>query len=230
MSVNPTNQEPLIEITVIPVTPLRQNCQVYANKQTGECFVVDPGGDAHLIKEFLDQNKLRCVKILLTHGHFDHIGGVTSLRNLLGYPVAVIGPCQQDEIFFDRVMLSVSNYQLPQSDFADFTMDRSLGDSLVTDGQELTLLGINFVARHTPGHSPGHVVYIAHQLKHVIAGDLVFRESVGRTDLLGSSFADLEKSVKTVIFSLDDAYTLIPGHGVDTTVGHERKYNPYVRP
>lgn len=214
------------QVYLLPVTPIQQNCRIFVNKETNQAFVVDPGGDAQALYQALTGLNVTLQAIVLTHGHFDHIGGVEVLRS--HFPgVPVYGPFVQDEFMFDNVVARAAEFGLNPDEFANYNPQPEKGDRFFSDAEVLELCGLEFEVRHTPGHSPGHAVLINHQGKFVLCGDLLFQNSVGRTDLVGGSFSTLKESVERVIWPLD-GYALLSGHGPDTTVDHEKRNNPYV--
>ncbi|RIY32484.1 hypothetical protein CKF54_04740 [Psittacicella hinzii] len=216
-----------LEIYKLPVGAIQQNCRIFVNVETKEAFVVDPGAQAQDIFNFISKNNLKVEAIILTHGHFDHIGGVEPLRKLLG-DVKVIGPFAQDGYMFNKALARAQEFGF-DDEVADFNQDPTKGDRFFEEGEVLTLAGQEYTVLFTPGHSPGHGVLVDKDNRIIIAGDLLFRGSVGRTDLEGSSFADLEASLQNKVYPLEGDYTVLPGHGPDTTLERERKLNPYVR-
>lgn len=224
LSMSQTIPEPVLGIAVVRVTPIMQNCQIHLNRHTQRAFIVDPGGSVSRILEKLRELQVEVEAIVLTHGHFDHIGGVSALREQLGAEIPVLGPFAQDGFFFNKVVSRAAQFGLPCEDgMGDFIPQEQ--DRFFIQGEILKLVGSEFEVRHTPGHSPGHAILINHAHKYVICGDLVFQQGYGRTDLEGSSQEALEASIRDEIFTLPDDYVIIPGHGATTTVGAEKGYN-----
>ena len=211
----------MLNITTLPVTAFMQNCRILAHDETNDAVVVDPGGDAALIESFLEQSKLKLTAILLTHGHLDHAGATaTLLKNHPG--ITVYGPHADDEFLLDSLKTQSLSFGIP--------FDGAFKCSYVTDGQELKLFNdASFKVLHTPGHTPGGVCFYCPEENFVLVGDTIFRESIGRTDFPRGNFDDLIHSIKTKLFTLPDETDVMPGHMEDTTIGHEKSHNPYVR-
>ena len=210
-----------LRAAIIPVTPLQQNCTLLWDDQTKAAIVVDPGGDVPTILETVASLGVRVERILLTHGHIDHAGGAAELRDALpGVPLH--GPDQRDAFLLDTLAEAGAQYGL-------------LGarpvrpDAWLTEGDTVTLGDHVFEVRHTPGHTPGHVVFIHHAANVALLGDVLFRGSVGRTDFIpyGDTGA-LLRSIRDKIMPLPDPMTFICGHGPASTIGAERATNPYV--
>lgn len=195
---------------------LRVNCYIIETAP-GRCVIIDLGGDPDRLMKFLDLHKLKLRKILLTHGHFDHIGGVEAVRRLTGAEVYI----HED----DAKMLSSAEYSLaagmsfhpfePVEEYTAIT-----GDSIINDGDR------SFQVMHTPGHSCGSVCYICGDI--IFSGDTLFKESIGRSDFPGSNSIDLDNSLRSLSLLSGD-YKVLPGHGPSTTLNYERLTNPFMK-
>lgn len=199
------------------VTELEENCYVVWDEQSRDCVVIDPGGEVERIERFLGDQKLAPALILNTHGHIDHIGGNAQLRRATGARIGVHAE--------DAPMLS--SRLLCGADWLGWSFEEHLPDFLLLEGSNITSGSLVFEVAHTPGHSPGSVSLYLADAGHVFSGDLVFRGGVGRWDLPGGDQAVLMKSIREQFLSLPDAVHVHPGHGPATTVGLERRTNPY---
>ena len=199
------------------VGPLACNCYVIGDPITREAIVIDPGGDADELAEVIHGRELRVVEIVATHAHFDHVIAAEQLRSLTGAPFRLHA---SDNAVLDwysesgRIFLAV---ELPPPPEVDAPLDE--GDKLVAGSLELEVL-------HTPGHSPGSISLLAPAT--VFAGDTLFSSSIGRSDLPGGDDALLRKVIRGKLFSLGDETDVFPGHGPPTTIGQERRLNPFV--
>jgi hydroxyacylglutathione hydrolase len=208
-----------ISITVIPVTPYEQNCSILLCTKTGSAVVVDPGGDVDRILSYVKRIHARVEKVLLTHGHLDHVGGATELAKILNAPIW--GPHEGDKFWLDQLEQSSRMMGFPVVN--SFVPDQWLKD------QDIIRFGnISLDVIHCPGHTPGHVVFFHKESKTAFVGDVLFQGSVGRTDFPGSSFEELADSITQKLWPLGDDVRFIPGHGPDSTFGEERESNPYV--
>jgi hydroxyacylglutathione hydrolase len=204
---------------IIPVTPFAQNCTVLWCDVSRQAAVIDAGGDLARIIDFVDTQKLRVEKLLLTHGHIDHAGGAAALAQRLG--VAIEGPQQEDAFWLDQLPQQGKNFGFAHSD--PLTPQRWLvQDDTVTVGQE-TLRVI-----HCPGHTPGHVVFYSEAASLLIAGDVLFQGSIGRTDFPRGNHRQLIDAIHNKLFVLPDDTIVLPGHGPLTTLGDEKHSNPFV--
>jgi hydroxyacylglutathione hydrolase len=196
---------------------LEVNCYIIGDEETKEAVVIDPGGDEDEILEVLNHHGLKLKTIIDTHGHFDHVDANQPLKDATGADIAI------HEL--DAPMLGK-----PSAEAMFFTGNRlrlSSADILLKEGDVLTFGKYRLKVLHTPGHTPGGISLVMEDAPLVYVGDLLFQGSIGRTDFPGGSFEDLINAVKTKIFPLGDNYTVYPGHGPVTTVGQERKYNPF---
>lgn len=204
---------------IVPVTPFQQNCTLVWSDATKVGAVVDPGGDVERIRGAIAQAGITIEKILITHGHIDHAGGAAELAEALGVPVE--GPHKAD-----AALLAT----LPASGLAfGITGARALTpDRWLEDGDTVTVSDLVFSVLHCPGHSPGSVVLFNDANRFALVGDVLFRGSVGRTDLPGGNHADLIASIKTKVLPLGDDVAFICGHGPTSTIGAERETNPFI--
>lgn len=197
---------------------LQTNAYVVVNSQRTHAIVIDPGTADGTLMRKLDGLKVEA--ILLTHAHFDHIGGVDALRKKYGCPVYIHSAEK------DWLTDAAKNGSLRWSDVTPAIVTDP-PEHLLADGQELQFVGETFVVKHTPGHSPGSVGFLVGDL--LFAGDALFRRSIGRTDLPGGSQDQLNRSIREKLYVLPDDVLVLPGHGPETTIGEERRENPYVR-
>jgi len=211
--------EPKLQIRVVPVTPLQQNCSLIWNEATKNAALVDPGGDAERLQAALGQFGLRLTRMWLTHGHLDHAGAAAELRELTG--VAVEGPHKDDQFWLDQIEDNARRYGV--SGLRNVTPDRYFDD-----GEVLEFEGVRFEVAHTPGHTPGHVVIHNTALKIAFVGDVLFAGSIGRTDFPRGDHATLIRSITTKLWPLGQDIAFVPGHGPTSTFGRERQSNPFV--
>ncbi|MEZ3498105.1 MBL fold metallo-hydrolase [Pantoea sp. KPR_PJ] len=205
---------------IIPVTAFAQNCSVIWCETTREAALVDPGGDAAKIVAALQQLNLKPAQILLTHGHLDHVGAAAELAE--HYQVPIVGPQKQDAFWLEA--LPVQSQMFGLAECAPFTPTRWLeeGDSVQVGKVTLEIL-------HTPGHTPGHIVFFDRAGRLLISGDVIFQGGVGRTDFPQGSHQDLIASIKGKLLPLGDDVTFVPGHGPTSTLGRERISNPFLQ-
>lgn len=224
MSQNTTNSSaaglPPIQILIIPVTPFQQNCSLVWNPATMKGAVVDPGGDVPEILSAVRQHGVEVEKIVLTHGHIDHVGGAADLAAELKVPVE--GPHESDRMLIQRAADQASQFGLPPVTPVE-------PDRWLADGDVVEFAGRSFDVLHCPGHAPGHVVFFDKELRLAISGDVLFAGSVGRTELPGGDHETLIQSIKTKLYPLGDDVTFLPGHGPASTIGQERATNPFLK-
>jgi hydroxyacylglutathione hydrolase len=212
--------EPPIQVVVIPVTGFQQNCSLVFDKKSRRGAVIDPGGDVEKIEKVLGEHGVTVERIVLTHGHIDHIGGAAELAERLG--VEVVGPHRADKMLIDRV-------EEQARDFGVAGVRAVTPDRWLEEGDSVEIGGRNFQVLHCPGHAPGHVVFFDPELRFALSGDVIFAGSVGRTDLPGGDHETLIASIRDKLLPLGDDVTFLPGHGPASTLGHERQTNPFLK-
>ncbi|MEZ5825272.1 MAG: MBL fold metallo-hydrolase [Geminicoccaceae bacterium] len=211
-----------LKLAIIPVTPLQQNCSLFFDEASKEGVIVDPGGDVERIRSVLDQTGVTVSTILLTHGHMDHAGGATELKEVLGGDVPIIGPDQRDRFLLEG--LAAQGLQFGLTGARDCEPDRFLAE-----GEELVLLGETFEILHCPGHTPGHLVYANRRMNFAFMGDVLFQGSIGRTDFPYGDHRALLDAIHDKILPLGDDMGFICGHGPGSTIGEERAANLFLQ-
>jgi len=191
------------------------NTYILWDEETLETYIIDPGGENYRILEVVEKNKLNVKAIINTHGHIDHIAGIPELQKDLQIPFY---------IHEADVPVVQQSAQAAQMFGIDFTGNPKI-DGYLTDGQILTLGKNEIEVLHTPGHSPGGVCFKMES--DVLVGDTLFANSIGRTDLPGGSYSQLLDSIQKKLMVLDDNMRVYPGHMGSTTIGHEKKFNPF---
>jgi hydroxyacylglutathione hydrolase len=202
----------------IVVGPLGVNCFILGDPSAGEGIIVDPGADAERIFAMAKRLGLKIRYVINTHGHFDHIGGN---RQVLAATGAQLLIHREDSPFLSRAADVATMYGLTTENSPP--ADRFLEDGMVVDFGRYGLKVI-----HTPGHTPGGCCLYLEDQGKVITGDTLFAEGVGRTDFPGSSHEALMEGIRTKLMTLPDSTVAYPGHGPSTTIGHEKRYNPYI--
>lgn len=208
-----------LTVAIVPVTAFAQNCTILMCNDTHKAAVVDPGGDLPRILQQAKDMGAEVEQILLTHAHIDHAGGTAALARELKVPV--VGPQEGDLFWIQGLPQQSAMFGFPQAE--TFTPDRWLHD-----GDQVTVGKVTLDVIHTPGHTPGHVVFYSAADKLAIVGDVIFQGSIGRTDFPQGNHGQLVSSIRDKLFPLGDAVTFIPGHGPESTFGEERRSNPFV--
>lgn len=205
-----------LNMKVLVVGSLGVNCYILHEEGDNEAVVIDPGGSEEAVWMHISAEGLTLKAILNTHAHADHIGAVDFLREKTGAKFYLHEA--------DAPMLLDARKNL--SAFMGMPIVTKPADVLLKGGEVLDICHMKFTVLHTPGHSPGGICYLMED--RVFSGDTLFAESVGRTDFPGSSAKDLMTSVREKLLVLPDEIKVYCGHGPETTIGHERKYNPYI--
>lgn len=210
--------QPPLKATIIPVTPLQQNCTLFWCTQTMRAAVVDPGGDLPRIRQAIAQAGVTVEKILITHGHLDHCGGAAALARELNVPIE--GPHEADRFWIARLDDDSRTWGVPAEVFEP--------NRWLDDGQQVTIGDLTLDVYLCPGHTPGHVVFHHPPSKLAIVGDVLFQGSVGRTDFPMSDPQALITSIVIKLWPLGDDTVFLPGHGGVSNFGAERANNPFV--
>jgi glyoxylase-like metal-dependent hydrolase (beta-lactamase superfamily II) len=205
---------------IIPVTPFEQNASLLWEEPSGKAAVVDPGGDLALILARVEQLGLELEKILITHAHIDHAGAAGELSRRLALPIE--GPHREDDFWIQALPEQSQMFGFPAAE--TFEPDRWLqqGDRVRVGDEELEV-------RHCPGHTPGHVIFFHPRDRLAIVGDVLFKGSIGRTDFPRGDHAALLAAIRAQLWTLGDDVVFIPGHGPMSSIGEERRSNPFVR-
>ncbi|MFO1073131.1 MAG: MBL fold metallo-hydrolase [Geminicoccaceae bacterium] len=215
---------PGLKAAIVPVTPFQQNCSILWDEASMRGAVIDPGGEVERIGEALAKLGVTVEKILLTHGHIDHAGGAAALKEVLeaaGAQVPIEGPDERDRFLLEGLERQGREYGMPG-------VRNVLPDRWLKEGETITIGGHAFDVLHCPGHTPGHLVFVNRTDRFAIVGDVLFRGSVGRTDFPYGDTAALLSSVRDKLFPLGDDIAFLCGHGPGSTIGVERRTNPYV--
>ena len=216
-----------MQVAVVPVTPFSQNCTLIWDDATKQAVVVDPGGDVPRILEAVAQLGLDVGAIWITHGHLDHAAGVPELAAALNarpdHPrIDVVGPDARDAPLLQA--LAQQGAMFGVKGLQNVTPDRWL-----TEGEQVSVGTHVFDVLHCPGHTPGHVVFVNHAAKFAQVGDVLFQNSVGRTDFPYGDHDALIRAIKTKLLPLGDDYGFVCGHGPNSTIGAERRGNPFIQ-
>lgn len=205
--------------TQLPLGTFQTNCYILWN-ESRESLIIDPGAEPEKVNNFLHEHGLNPMAILLTHAHLDHIGAVDVLREQWGIPVYV------HDLEQDWLVDPEKNGSAHFPGFEEIRLKPA--DQLVKTEGELSIGTFFFSILETPGHSPGSLSFYFPKQSVVFSGDALFFGSIGRTDLLGGDFDTLLSSIKTKLLTLPDETKVCPGHGLETTVGHEKETNPFL--
>jgi glyoxylase-like metal-dependent hydrolase (beta-lactamase superfamily II) len=212
----------MLKIEQFTFNPFGENTYVLSD-ETGQCVIVDPGcytkEEKEELSRYIDDNGLKPVKILLTHAHIDHVLGINYLTGKYNLPI-VMNEIEVELLRSAAVYGQMWGIQVEPSPEPS---------SFLKEGDQFKFGNCSLDVYFTPGHSPGSLCFLHRESLQLLAGDVLFNESIGRTDLPGGNFETLERSIKDKLYTMDERVIVYPGHGPSTTIGHEKKHNPFVR-
>lgn len=206
-------------LETFPVGPLACNCTILGDEETGEAIVIDPGDEVRRIHRRLTELGLKLKQILVTHAHIDHVGGALALKRLTGAPILL----NEDDLPLLKMMETQAGW------LGVDTPETAPPDAKLADGLLVGLGRYPAQVIHTPGHTQGSVCLHFAPLKLLVAGDTLFAGSIGRTDLPGGDYGQIIDSIQTRLLGLPDETRVLTGHGPPTSIGAERRSNPFLR-
>ena len=204
---------------ILPVGVLQCNCSIFGDEHTLDAIVIDPGDNIEDVLAILEKHSLRVKAIVITHAHIDHIGGAAKLKAATGAPVLMNA---NDQELYDHLDVQASWLGMEPP-------ARTAIDGPARDGDVLTLGPAEFRVLHTPGHTQGSISLWIPAENKLIAGDTLFRDSIGRTDLPGGNPRQILRSIAGQLLRLPEETVVIPGHGTNTTIGREKERNPFLQ-
>ena len=207
-------------VETFPVGWLQCNCTIIGDEKTGEAIVVDPGDDPMEVLDRLKKHGLTARQIVCTHTHIDHVGAICDLQEKAETPASIH---KADLFLFEKLDMQAQWIGMP-------VPKKGAIDHFVEDGDAVVCQGVELGVIHTPGHTPGSATFqLAGDRNVLFTGDTLFAHSIGRTDLWGGSQQQILRSIHSKLMTFDDDTLVIPGHGRETTIGHERRYNPFLK-
>ncbi len=209
----------MMKYCTVPVTHYQQNCSLLWCEETGQAAFVDPGGDVDKLLAALSERELTLSKILLTHGHMDHVGGTAEISEKFSVPI--IGPHKGDAFWIEGL-----GDQAKMMGFAPVSVFEPT--QWLNDGDRVSVGNVELSVHHCPGHTPGHVVFFHKPTAQAFVGDVLFHGSIGRTDFPRGNHDQLIRSIREKLWPLGDDVNFVPGHGPQSTFGEERSNNPFV--
>ena len=208
-----------LKVEIIPVTAFQQNCSLVWCDSTNEAALIDPGGNTELLLERIAAHGVQLKQILLTHAHIDHAGAAADIAEQ--HDIPIIGPHKADQFWIDKLSDQSRMFQFPEA--RPFVPQRWLDQ-----GDEVQVGKETMQVFHCPGHTPGHVVFYHPTIGLLFVGDVLFQNSIGRTDFPQGDHATLIQSIHDKLMVLDDQVQFVPGHGPMSTIGQERQHNPFL--
>jgi glyoxylase-like metal-dependent hydrolase (beta-lactamase superfamily II) len=207
-------------IETFPVGLLQCNCTIVGDETSREALVIDPGDDPDVILEKLAVHRLTLKQIVCTHTHIDHVGAIFELQRRAGTPASIH---KADLFLFEKLDVQAQwlGIETPKSGAIEHFLN---------DGSSVACSGVELGVIHTPGHTPGSTTFLLAGTRNVLfAGDTLFKNGIGRTDLWGGSYPEIISSIQHKLMTLDEDTLVVAGHGPSTTIGHERRSNPFLR-
>jgi len=208
-----------LNVQIIPVTPFQQNCALLWDEDSKTAAIIDPGGDIPKIQAAIAQAGAVVEAIFITHGHLDHAGGAAELAAALNVPI--FGPDRRDEMLIADLPSQGGRFGMQPKSFTP--------EKWLSEGEVVSMGGHEFSVLHCPGHTPGHIVFINHADKFAVVGDVLFRNSVGRTDFPYGDHQALISAITEKLLPLGDDFVFICGHGLGSTFGKQRQTNPFLQ-
>lgn len=208
-----------MKVIVIPVTPYEQNCSLIICEETKTAAIVDPGGDVARILSVVEKHGVSVDKVLLTHGHLDHVGGTEAIAKSLNVPI--IGPEKEDLFWLEQLEAQSQRFGFP-------THNSFTPTAWLEENEIVNVGNIKLKVLHIPGHTPGHIALLDTQSKQVIVGDILFNGGIGRFDFPRGNRQQLLNGIKQKLLTLDGETVVYPGHGPTTTIAKERATNPFL--
>lgn len=209
-----------LKAIIIPVTVFQQNCTLLYDDETKRGVLVDPGGDWSRVAQAIEQAGIKVEAIWITHAHVDHAGGAMEAKEALNVPV--IGSNIADKPLMDNLITTAKEYGMTG-------VRNCVPDRWLEEGDIVDCGGHSFKVYHTPGHAPGHVIYFNDETRLALVGDVLFHNSIGRTDFPFCSYDDLMSSLKEKVLPLGDDVVFISGHGSMSTIGEEKLHNQFLQ-
>lgn len=209
----------MIQIMHLPMGPLQTNCYVVVCEKTMRAAVIDPAWEGRAIAATADGEGFQITHILITHSHFDHVGGLGQLKEATGAKIYM----------HPEAVETLQGAELASNLFRMSIPPVPPADVMISEGEVITVGQLKFHVLFTPGHAPGHVSFYMPDFNVIFSGDVLFQQGIGRTDLPGGDAALLMKSIKEKLLTLPDETHVLSGHGNPTTVGAEKKSNPFLR-
>ncbi len=208
-----------MKLRIVPVTSYQQNCSIIACESSNAAAFIDPGGEAGKLAAIADAAGLKPSMVLLTHGHLDHVGGAAELA--ARYAIPVIGPHQADGYWLEMLPQQADMFGFPPAEALQ-------PDRWLEEGEVIELGEEKLEVLHCPGHTPGHVVFYNRAAGLLFSGDVLFKGSIGRSDFPGGDHDQLIASINDKLLVLGNEVKVIPGHGAETSIGEERRGNPFL--
>jgi len=213
------------KIDCVVVGPIQCNCYIFSDSISGHAYLIDPGAESEELMTFLRARRFQLQGILITHAHIDHVGGIEQIRGELSVPVYLH---DADRFLFDDVAMQARMFGVEPQDLE--AVQPQSPDKKLEHQQVFPISGGEVRTIHTPGHTPGSVCFQAcGEQEFVFTGDTLFEGSIGRTDLWGGSYEQIMISIRDRLMNLEDRVHVLPGHGGASTIGNERRTNPFLR-